>query len=219
VANIARSKSQLVYDRLRAAITAGEVASGHRLVLDQLATQYGVSTVPVREAIRRLEAEGFVTFTPNVGAQVAAIDLTDYTEAMETLAYLESAVTALAVPHMTEARIARAEAMNRQMGELVAAESFIPAAFADLNRAFHTELAHAGHNDHMLGLLEREWDRLSIIRRGTYSVDRERATGSVAEHSGILDLLRAGAPTEEVERAAREHKLTTMRHYLATHRR
>ena len=66
------SKSESVYRELRSRIISGRYNAGYRLVLDQLAREMGVSAVPVREAIRRLEAERLVTFTRNVGAEVAA---------------------------------------------------------------------------------------------------------------------------------------------------
>ena len=65
------TKQQRVYDTLRERILSGAYGPGFRLVIDAVAAEVGVSTVPVREAIRRLEAEGLVIYRPNVGAQVA----------------------------------------------------------------------------------------------------------------------------------------------------
>ncbi|HWV76031.1 MAG TPA: GntR family transcriptional regulator, partial [Isoptericola sp.] len=65
------SKSQRAYAYLRERIEDGRFVPGYRLVLAQLAGELDMSVVPVREAIRRLEAEGLVTFERNVGAQVA----------------------------------------------------------------------------------------------------------------------------------------------------
>ena len=97
------SKSQLAYEHLRERITRGGYGPGYRLVLDQLARELGMSVVPVREAIRRLEAEGLVTFERNVGARVAAIDPVDYRDACQTLAIVEAAAVALAQPHLAAA--------------------------------------------------------------------------------------------------------------------
>src|SRR5690349_16985254 len=79
------SKSQLVYRALRERIMDGTYSPGYRLVLEQLAREFSVSAVPVREAVRLLEAEGHVTFERNVGARVA-IDETKYETAAEALA-------------------------------------------------------------------------------------------------------------------------------------
>jgi DNA-binding GntR family transcriptional regulator len=68
------TKQQRVYETLRERILTGAYGPGYRLVFDAAAVELGVSTVPVREAIRRLEAEGLVVYRPNVGAQVAPAD-------------------------------------------------------------------------------------------------------------------------------------------------
>ena len=67
-------------------------------MIEQLARELGISVVPVREAVRRLEAEGYVDYTRNVGATVAGVDLDSYPETVETLAVLEASATAMAVP-------------------------------------------------------------------------------------------------------------------------
>ena len=97
------SKSQLAYEHLRERITRGAYGPGYRLVLDQLARELRMSVVPVREAIRRLEAEGVVTFERNVGARVAAIDPVDYQDACQALAIVEGGAVALAQPHLAAA--------------------------------------------------------------------------------------------------------------------
>ena len=97
------SKSHIAYEHLRERITRGGYGPGYRLVLDQLARELGMSVVPVREAIRRLEAEGVVTFERNIGARVAAIDPVDFREAGLTLAIAEGAAVGLAQPHLAAA--------------------------------------------------------------------------------------------------------------------
>ena len=95
------SKSQKAYDFLRERIDDGRFVPGYRLVLGQIARELDVSVVPVREAIRRLEAEGYVTFERNVGAQVALINESEYLNTMQTLAIVEGAATALSAPLIT----------------------------------------------------------------------------------------------------------------------
>src|SRR5574341_1558334 len=69
-----RSKNEVVYDVLRQSIIQGEYKPGARLVIDELAESLGVSQIPIREAIRQLEADGFVTFEPYVGATITDIN-------------------------------------------------------------------------------------------------------------------------------------------------
>jgi regulator of RNase E activity RraA len=113
----------------------GRFGPGHRLVLARLAQELGVSVVPVREAIRRLEAEGFVTFERNVGAAVAGIDPVEYQHTMQTLSIIEGAATALAAPLLPPDALARARTLNGQMAECL--RDFDPVRFTELNRSFH----------------------------------------------------------------------------------
>jgi DNA-binding GntR family transcriptional regulator len=83
---------------VKARIVEGTYTPGYRLVLAKIAEDLGFSVVPVREAIRRLEAEGLVKFERNVGATVSGIDPTEYLYTMQTLSIVEGAATALSAP-------------------------------------------------------------------------------------------------------------------------
>lgn len=208
------SKSEAVYRELRGRIVAGRYVAGYRIVLDQIAREMGVSPVPVREAIRRLEAERLVTFTRNVGAEVASIDVEDYADTMETLAYLEGAVTSLAAEHIDPQLLDDAIATNEQMRSLVNSEDFDPRLFTDLNSRFHRQICTPCPNNHMFEILEREWERVAVIRRGGLYRLAGRSRVSVEEHDRMLELISSGAPREDVERAARDHKLRSLNDFV-----
>ncbi|MFG2730407.1 GntR family transcriptional regulator [Streptomyces canus] len=203
------SKSEAVYGALRERITSGAFSPGHRLVLGKIAEEFGVSAVPVREAVRKLEAEGLVDFERNVGATVTGIDQHAYDDAMEALAYLEGVATSLAAPHLTKTELKRAHKLNQQLRE--STENFDPIAFTSLNQQFHELLCSKCPNTHLLTLVNREWSQLSAIRRSTFSFVPGRAQTSIAEHEHILTLISDGAPEHEIELAARLHKLGTRR--------
>ncbi|MFW3386399.1 UNVERIFIED_CONTAM: GntR family transcriptional regulator [Kocuria sp. CPCC 205274] len=207
-----RSKSEQAYEALQARITAGELAPGHRLVLSSLATELGFSTVPVREAIRRLEAEGLVTFEKNVGATVAPVDTTLYLHTMQTLAIVEGAATALAAPQLTSEQIAEARQLNQALRECL--ESFDPRRFTELNNRFHTILYGRCPNPHILDLVHRGWGRLNTIRSSTFQHIPGRAHQSVEEHEALLDLLEARVEAHRIEEAARAHRMATLNAYL-----
>ena len=111
------SKSQRAYAWIRERITSQEFTPGYRLVLSALADDLGMSVVPVREAIRQLEAEGLVTFKRNVGAHVSMVDDSQYRHSMQTLAVLEGAATALSARRLTADDVRRARDVNAQMIE------------------------------------------------------------------------------------------------------
>lgn len=208
------SKSERVYRELRSRILMGRYVGGYRLVLDQLARELAVSPVPVREAVRRLEAEGLVTFTRNVGAEVAAIDTAHYADTMQVLAYLEGAATGLAASHVDARQLAEATDLNDQMRALLTDDLASPVRFTELNEQFHRLICLPCPNRHLLDLLDREWRRMSLIRRSSFGFIPSRLATSVAEHQQILDLIRANAPSAEVELVTRMHMLRTLDAYL-----
>lgn len=206
------SKSELVYGGLRQRLVNGEFAPGHRLVLARLAEQYHVSVVPVREALRRLEAEGLLRYTRNVGAKVAEVDPAHYADTMQVLAFVEGAATALASPLLSDDELARARAINDEMR--AARQQLEPVRFTELNHEFHRVLCGACPNDHLREVLEREWERMGQVRRSSFTYVPERSETSVEEHDRLLALIESGAPAADIEHAAREHKLCTMRQFL-----
>lgn len=207
------SKSEQAYAAIKAKILGGEFTPGYRLVLAALAADLGCSVVPVREAIRRLEAENFVTFERNVGATVAGIDPTEYLYTMQTLSIVEGAATALSAPLITASDIARARAVNTEMRACL--DNFDPVRFTALNLEFHSVLFENCPNPHILDLVHRGWNRLQALRSSTFSYVPGRASESVAEHDALLVLLESGAPVEDIERAARAHRAATLDAYLA----
>ncbi|MDT0164866.1 GntR family transcriptional regulator [Actinotalea sp. AC32] len=212
-ATASRSKSQRAYDWLHERIAAREYAPGYRLVLATIAAELDMSVVPVREAIRRLEAQGLVTFERNVGAHVAMIDDSQYRHSMATLGVLEGAATALAAPHLTADDLRRARAVNDRL--VATLDDFDPHAFTALNQEFHAVLFAPCPNPRLLDLVTAEWARLRQLRDSTFTFVPGRAQESVREHEELVRLLEAGAPLADIERAAREHRSATLTAYLA----
>jgi DNA-binding GntR family transcriptional regulator len=211
---IALSKSERAYILIKTKITDGTFGPGFRLVLGSIAKEIDVSVVPVREAIRRLEAEGLVTFTTNVGAQVVATDAREYQYTMETLALVEGMATAMAAPNVKSSDIALARKINDEMRECL--EHFEPTRFTELNHEFHAVIFEHCANLHILDLVHRGWNRLSTIRESAFIYVPGRAKDSVDEHERILDLIESKADPVEIELAARNHRLSTLHQFLAS---
>jgi DNA-binding GntR family transcriptional regulator len=202
------SKSALAYRWLRDRIRSHEYAPGHRLVLAPIAEALDMSAVPVREAIRRLEAEGLVSFQHNVGARVALVDEREYVHTMQTLGLVEGLATALAAPLLRPDDLDRARAVNAEMRRLLG--DLDASRFTRLNQDFHTVLFEGCPNPHLLDLVHRGWGRLAGIRDSTFTFVPGRANHSVDEHDEILELITAGAGPLEIELAARDHRWRTM---------
>src|SRR2546428_8376055 len=110
-----RNKHEQAYHIIRERIFNGTYVPGYRLVIDALARELGISPVPIREAIRRLEAEGWLEYRPNAGAQVAAVDASKYGEEMTVLALLEGYATALALQHLGRDDVKHLRELNASM--------------------------------------------------------------------------------------------------------
>lgn len=203
----AENKAQRVYRTIRDRVVSGEYSPGYRLVLSRLAQEFDVSPVPVREAVRRLEAQGLVDHTRNVGFEVTGVDPARYSEAMETLAILEGAATALSAPHLDTETLARARAVNERMRGIEGALE--PVRFTELNLDFHTLLSSACPNAHLLEMLAAEWINLRRVRRSSFTYVPDRSSASVREHDEIIALVENGAPADEIERLVRVHTLRT----------
>src|SRR3954469_1051841 len=105
-ANMAVSKGEQAYAILKQGIMDGTFGPGQRLVIDQLGREHGISSVPWRESLRRLEAEGWVDIIPNAGAMVKTVDVDSWQRTMQLLARLEGYATALSAPHLGPEHIA-----------------------------------------------------------------------------------------------------------------
>jgi DNA-binding GntR family transcriptional regulator len=209
----ATSKAEHAYQTIRQCIVSGEFEPGRRLVIEQLARAIDTSVVPVREAIRRLEAEGYVVYTRNVGATVATIDLARYPATIEVVGVLEGAATGLAAPHVSAKDLRTARSLNAELRRSITALD--PVRFSETNRRFHETLFRRCPNGHLLALLEKEWILLQQTRRSAFAFIPERAAQSVEEHERLLELIEARRPQGEIEAYVRDHRQVTAQTLLA----
>jgi len=202
------TKQERVYRVVRERILSGTYGPGYRVVIDALAGEFGVSALPVREAIRRLEAEGLVIFRPNAGAHVAPADPGLFDEEMTVLAVLEGYATALAASKLTKTDIKRLSTLTDSMVEAI--ERLDPLSFGRLNQEFHAVIYERCPNSALVDLLRDVARRLDAIRRTVFVQIPYRGAESVAEHRRLISLISAGAAATEIEAVAREHKLNTV---------
>jgi DNA-binding GntR family transcriptional regulator len=208
------NKQERTYTILRDRIHAGEYPPEARLNIDALARELGVSAIPVREALRRLEAEGWVDFRRNAGAIVAPVDATSWEQAMVALAVLEGAASAEAQPHLRRADFTRLRKLASEMAEPSTVAD--PVHFSELNRALHATIVARCPNRYLLELLEQTNVRLDRVRSTMFVYLPHRSGEAVDEHGRLLELLEHGRPSE-IEAYARWHKMQTVEAYRAIH--
>src|SRR4051794_12477940 len=171
------SSVELVYQRTRRAILTGDFAPGSPLRLQELAARNGVSMIPVREALRLLEAEGFVEVIPNRGARVAPLSMEDMLDVYQTRITLEVEALRQAVPRTTPATIAQARRLNNRIVKQFTQKGY--AEYED-HRAFHFTLYEPSGSKWLMRLIGIVWDHTERYRRqGASRVTPESAR---AEH-------------------------------------
>jgi len=205
------NKHERAYATIRQRIIDGEYEPGARLVIPKLAAELDISALPIREALRRLEAEGFVRFDKNVGARVTRVDSAEWESAMHVLSLLEGYATAIAAECLGPKDIAELRDINEQLSAALSASDISRAKH--LNRSFHARLYEACLNEYLMGLVRIGWDRLDSLRGWDTYYLLMRGNHLVNEHGELLDMIEGNAAPADIEAFAREHKLRTVTVY------
>ncbi|HLH65405.1 MAG TPA: GntR family transcriptional regulator [Solirubrobacteraceae bacterium] len=196
-----------VYAAIRERITAGEVPRGGRVHQEDLAAELGVSRTPVREALRRLAAEGLVEMRTNRGARVADVGPAEIRAAYEARLVLEPGAARLAASERPVEAIAR---MRRAVAAQRRAIPHVARSF-EANREFHLALVQASANAYLQQFAERLW----VARIGEVIYERQRETPQqmlldADEHQRILDAVVSG-DARRAETLTRRHLQDAMR--------
>lgn len=178
--------SRQVTEDLRHAIVTGGLEPGARLTEDRVAADFGVSRIPVREAFRALEVEGFVTIEPFSGTFVARLDDRDAADLLEVRQAIEVLAVSRAATRRTEAQL---QGLDDLIVEARAALGHADhASLVRLNGRFHLILAEASGNATLVNLLRQLQHKIEWV----YAAElKARARASWAEHERIVDAVRA----------------------------
>jgi DNA-binding GntR family transcriptional regulator len=190
-----------VYSALRERILSGDLPRGAKLRQASLADELGVSRTPLREALRRLSAEGLVEFLPNRGATVSELDFGDMRHAWSARVAIEPGAARLAAERRHAPAIAAMRAaIEQQRG---AAGNKIESFAA--NRAFHLALAAASGNPHLTRFAEMLWvPRLGVPIYQAQAAEPAGPQAWADEHEGIADAIDSG-DADAAERLTRAH--------------
>lgn len=191
-----------IVDAVRDSIIKGDLKPGSRVSEPELARRFGISRTPVREALRQLDSEGFLSILPRRGARVSQFDRRDYMEYYQLKALLEGYAARLATPTITERQLVRLEQLNEQMERFYASGELrkIPR----LHIAYHTAITEASENTQLMMLLKmltNKFQRFTI--QIALSGNNEVA---FSQHREIVGAMRA-RNVEEAERLVRANAL------------
>lgn len=196
------TKLEVVYNVLRENILNGNLKPGERLIIRRIAQELGVSEIPVREAIRSLEAQGLVTMVPHSGAQVAMLDEDDIKEIMEIRSILEGHAAKSAVP-MSEEVLDKLKQYMSEMSNCVANGEY--AQFGIINRKFHKLIYEQASNKRLKKMIDEMLSE-SERTRAVFGISPRRSEEALKEHEQIIAMLSAGNG-EKVEALIKKHRL------------
>lgn len=182
-----RTAQDMVAEGLRRGISSGALESGQPLRQEQIARDFEVSAVPVREALRQLAGEGLVTLSPNRGARVSEVSYEEAREITEIRVALESLALRLSVPNMTEEDLRRAE----KVLDLWDAEED-PATFTALNWRFHALLYEPARQPRLTAMI-RSLHASFDLYAGRYSAAwMSLKAPAQKQHRRIVEACRRG---------------------------
>jgi DNA-binding GntR family transcriptional regulator len=178
--------SQQVADDLRQRILAGQIVPGERIRQEEVAERFGVSRLPVREALRMLAAEGLTELETNKSARVPMLDMHQVTLMYEMRERLEPLALVESIPWLDDAQLDRLAGIQARIDE-----DDDLAHFLELDREFHL-LTYAGcDSDELIGAVTRLWNSTQYYRRAFMMVTGpERRWVVNAEHALLLDAIR-----------------------------
>jgi DNA-binding GntR family transcriptional regulator len=155
-----RLLSARIADEIRKAVLSGEMRPGMRVRQELLATKFGASRIPVREALRQLENEGLVVLAPNRGAWIADVNSAESVEVYKIREVVEPLAICESVPHLTDGDIASLDLTVRELERVATLEEYI-----QLDRTFHLRTYSRAPMPQLLSMIERFWNTTQHFRR------------------------------------------------------
>lgn len=190
------SLREKVYEHLRAMLNDGRLRPGNYLDLNGLAEEIGTSRTPLRDALLRLESEGFVEIQNRRGVRITELSLDWIRDIYEILGGLESVALTSVRDRLTPEVIDRMDELNGKMAEALDDSNF--ERYYDANIAFHDAYLELSTNEELVR-------RIHILKHRLYDFPRlegfvpEWERASIGEHQALVELLRGGKVTEAAD--------------------
>jgi DNA-binding GntR family transcriptional regulator len=180
--------SNIAQDRIRAAILEGLLPPGGRIDQNQLARDLDTSLNPVREALKKLEGEGFVQIIPRRGAFVTDTSINDMEDLYFARGILEGQAGYHAAPNLTESDLKQLDEIHEKIGESLEQHDY--GEFTHLNRSFHFIIYDAAKSKYLSNMIAGLWD-LAERYRYRYVFFKDQGGVIQSEHKAILDACHA----------------------------
>lgn len=212
---------QRVAERLRTAILEGQLRPGEWLRQERIASEYGVSQMPVREALKQLAAEGLVEHVPYRGVRVVQFSALDVEDLYACRAFVESMAARHAAASITPDELAELEKLHTRMSSLV--DDSTVGEYRELNRRFHEAIYAASRRSYLVRTLAQLWSAFPTMLWSNFAATATtsppgRVAPDTEEHASIVAALRAG-DGEAAEKAMTRHIEESARQLMAALRR
>ncbi len=180
-----KTTSEPIYESLREAIMSGELSAGAPLRQDEIAQRHGVSKIPVREALLKLEADGFVLFRKNRGAIVRELSAAELLHMMDIRIALECKALELAIPNLIQSDFEDARRVLEHYNDVDNVEHS-----SEMNRRFHHTLYEPCGNPQLMAMITDLQQRIGPYLR-LLLTETSGSNRPAAEHQAILDACEA----------------------------
>jgi DNA-binding GntR family transcriptional regulator len=207
-AGLFETKSDYAYRQVRERILSGELHPGAVIQQRDLASRIGISTTPLREALRRLKSEGLVELDAHRDARISPLRAEEARDLLELRKSLDPLAAGLAAHRRTNADIQAIRAAHAGL-EPLPSQPAIGQLVA--HRNLHAAIYRASHNDLLIDSLEGLWDKADRYRRLALQTDREQAARDVKahEHRMLVEFIAAG-DADEAAKVMRAHIDTSL---------
>jgi DNA-binding GntR family transcriptional regulator len=187
MAVVFKTKSAIVHEKIKNDIISGKIKPGEKVGISKLSKKIGMSEIPIREALKGLESEGYITFTPHLGACVTKFMANEVIEVFLIRIELEALATKLATPHMVDADFDYLDKKMKKMEQAVEKNNF--EKVGKLNRDFHLKIYKTAPYPILYKLitdLMAKYQRIQSI----FVLSNERAVASMEEHKNIVGAIK-----------------------------
>lgn len=197
-------RSVQIYEALRAQILKGDLEPGSRLITRELSVSFGVSDIPVREALWMLARDGLVEMSAYSGARVASLTREEIFEVLFVRSTLEGLATELAAERIDEDGLTVLRGLLDQQDGIVGAAAPDPMEYAALNRQFHRVIFDYCGNGKLNHIIHSLWEGHSQLQT-VFRLNPDRLRHSLDEHRAIFEALEQ-RDAKRAGRLAAEHK-------------
>ncbi len=198
---------EIVAERLREAILTGELKPGEFIRQNHIAEEYGVSQIPVREALKDLVAESLLEHIPYRGVRVVKYSIDDLEDIFALRSFLEGRATASAAENISEETLSLLTALTEEMKSNFTTKNLV--AYRELNKQFHEQIYLSSRRVYLIQNLDKLWSAFPTLIQGNFPQSGDRLYRDLdrrdyQDHLDIIKALQKGDPVA-AEKAIKKH--------------